>query len=75
MSSIRKAVVQEINRRGQSGYAFAKSMEKIHPVTIMKWLYSGHRVSLAIAERALDALDLVVVPKSKLAGNGKRKKK
>lgn len=72
---IRQAVVREIKRRKQTGYAFVReSMKGLHPVTIQKWLYSGHRISLSIAERAMRALDLVVVPKSALT-NGKAKKK
>ena len=74
MSIIRKAVAQEIVRRKQTGYAFAKSLKaKIHPVTVMKWLYSGHRVSVSIAEQILAALDLVIVPRARLKSNGKKK--
>ncbi len=64
MSTIRSAVAREIRRQKKSGYSFARSMSDVHPVTIMKWIYSGHRVSLAIAEKVMSALDLVVVPKS-----------
>lgn len=67
MSTLRSAVIREISRRKQSGYAFAKGLGGgTHPVTVMKWLYSGHRVSVVIVEKALAALDLVVVPRSKV---------
>ena len=64
MSTIRNAVARELTRRNRSGYEFAKSFKKVHPMTILKWLYSGHRLSLDCAERILDALDLVIVPKA-----------
>ena len=73
MSALRDAVVQEISRRKQTGYAFAQSMKgKMHPVTVMKWLYSGHRVSVVIAEKILAALDLVVVPKDRVTDRKRR---
>jgi hypothetical protein len=77
MSTIRQAVAREIRRRKQSGYAFAKLMKqkKVHPVTILKWLYSGHRVSVEMAEKVLKVLDLVIVPRSVFKTNGKVKKK
>lgn len=72
MKTIRQAVTREIKRRKKSAYAFAKELSgEIHPITLMKWLYSNKRVSVAIAEKALAALDLVVVPRSEV----KEKKK
>ena len=77
MSMIRQAVVREIDRKKQTGYAFAKKIGaklKIHPMTIMKWLYSGHRISLDMAERVLKHLGMAVVPKDTVkGGNGKKK--
>ncbi len=64
MSMIRNAVVREIKRRKQSGYEFAHSLRGTHPVTVMKWLYSGRRVSVETVEKVLAALDLVVAPKA-----------
>ncbi len=71
-ATIRSAVSTEIVRRKLSAYAFAKSLKgKVHPVTIMKWLYSDHRVSLELAEKVLAALDLVIVPKASVNGGKK----
>jgi hypothetical protein len=51
MSIIRQAVAREIRRKKLTGYGFAQSMKgSVHPVTIMKWLYSGHRVSVTIVD-------------------------
>lgn len=71
-ATIRSAVNREICRRNLSAYAFAKSLKgKVHPVTIMKWLYSNHRVSIELAEKVLAALDLVIVSKSSVNGGKK----
>jgi hypothetical protein len=76
MSIIRQAVAREIRRKKLTGYGFAQSMKgSVHPVTIMKWLYSGHRVSVTIVEQVLDALGLVIVPKADLKSNGGARKK
>lgn len=65
---IRRAVLKELKRLKRTGYSFVReSMQGLHPVTVQKWLYSGRRVSLAVAERAMCELHLVVVPRSAVA--------
>jgi hypothetical protein len=72
MSTIREAVAQEIRRQGKTQYAFARDFGNgVHPVTILKWLYSGKKVSVEMADRALAVLDLVIVPRSSLGAQPK----
>lgn len=62
-TSIRQAVKREIKRRGVTPYAFARDLPNVHRMTVLGWLYSGRPVSLAMGERIMRALGLVVVPR------------
>lgn len=53
--------MRELKRRKQTVYAFARSVNDVHPMTIQEWLYSGRRVSVDIADKALKVLGLMVV--------------
>lgn len=74
MDILRNAIKREIKRRGITPYAFARDLDGLHQITVLKWLYSNRSVSARTIEHILEALSLVVVPKSFVNGaDGKSK--